>query len=125
MDQMDMFQELGYPLNVHFARGTREVGDAADFINLEPMAGNRVTVLSILIIHADAGAASVDIRVGGVVVAKIIMAQGTKFHLVSLPEGMIMSAGGQAVTFRNVSGAAIRFVWVVGFQDGSKYVKGE
>jgi len=122
---MDMFKELGYPENVLFARGTRQVADGSDFINLQPMVGNRVTVLAILLLHAGVAASTVNIRVNAVNVATVKMEIGQKFQLVSLPGGIIVSGGGQPVTFRNNSGVAVHFVWVVIFLDGSKYVKGE
>ena len=125
MNQIDMFKELGYPENVLFARGARDVANNADFVNLQPMQGNRVTVLAIQLLHAKAGTATVNIMVGAVVVAKIVLATGAKFDLVSLPEGLIMSGGGEPVTFRNLSGSAVRYVWVVAFLDGSKYLKVE
>jgi len=125
MNQMDMFKELGYPENVLFARGTRQVANDGDFINLQPMVGNRVTVLAILLLHAGVAASTVSIRVNAISVATIKMEIGQKFQVVSLPEGIILSGGGQPVTFKNVSGGAVHFVWVVAFLDGSKYVKVE
>ena len=125
MFQPYMLEELGYPETTLFARGARLVASGGEFINLQPMAGNRVTVLSIKMMHNYSLAATVFMQVAGVTLARIIMQTGEKFELVSLPKGMIVSGGGEAVIFSNVSGLDVSFVWVVAYLDGSKYAKGD